>query len=150
MEWPIETGIADHRIELAPSRLWISINTTVGEAETLLQTKYHMYEHETTGQGHVACEGSYSIPRVLSEHHVDLVRPTLHFDISLRPPVEKNLRRREQPADQLSVLPHLNLALYSPQLQVAGEDMRSLQYQHNSNVLASTLSISASRGGSSG
>ncbi|KAH8812884.1 Pro-kumamolisin, activation domain-containing protein [Xylogone sp. PMI_703] len=83
-EWLLEAGIADNRIDVESSRLWISVNTTVGEAEQLLQTKYHAYNHDITGQGHVACEGAYSIPQVLSEYHIDLIVPTLHFNVPVR------------------------------------------------------------------
>ena len=87
-EWLLETGIADHRIEVGSSRLWISVNTTLEEAEQLLHTKYHAYEHDITGKAHVACERAYSIPQVLSEHHVDLIVPTLHFNVPVHAPAD--------------------------------------------------------------
>ncbi|KAI9626310.1 hypothetical protein KEM48_010562 [Puccinia striiformis f. sp. tritici PST-130] len=46
--------------------------------EKLLDTKYHVYLHEETGQTHIACE-DYKLPARLFEH-IDIVLPTVHFD----------------------------------------------------------------------
>ena len=53
---------------------------SVADAENLLHTEYHVYEHES-GHPHVACT-SYSVPQVVREH-VDFITPTLHFDVAL-------------------------------------------------------------------
>lgn len=76
---------------------WLEFNATADEAEALLRTKYHVYEHES-GQPHVACT-EYSIPSHLKEH-IDMVYPTVHFDIKTRPhtrhdPVRRELSKRE-------------------------------------------------------
>lgn len=47
MEWLINSGVEKNRLRLSPSRGWIDFNSTVGEAEELLQTEYHVYEHNS-------------------------------------------------------------------------------------------------------
>ena len=76
-------GIDSSRISLSQSKSWISLDTTAAEAEALLQTQYHIYEH-SSGQAHVASE-LYSVPAHLSEDHIDIIMPTVHFDVKLVP-----------------------------------------------------------------
>lgn len=78
---------------------WLSFDATVEEAENLLNTKYHYYEHEETGQPHVACE-EYSIPAALREK-VDFVTPTLHFDAKLKAR-DPSAKKRSGPAHDVS------------------------------------------------
>ena len=66
-----------NRVKISQGNTWITFNATAFEAENLLKTEYHLYEHET-GHKHVACE-EYYIPGHLTEH-VDFVTPTVHFD----------------------------------------------------------------------
>lgn len=80
-DWLHEAGIARERIRHAPGNAWIELNATVQEAEDLLKTKYHMFEHDT-GTKHVACE-EYSLPSHV-RHHVDFVLPSVHFDSKLK------------------------------------------------------------------
>lgn len=83
-EWLTSAGIPAERIEQSQSLNWLTFHASVDEAESLLKTKYHVYEHATTGQAHVACD-EYSIPQQL-QSHVDFVYPTLHFDAKLKSP----------------------------------------------------------------
>lgn len=66
------------RIKHSQSLGWLSFKASVAEAESLLKTKYHVYEH-TSGRRLIACE-HYRIPTAL-RHVVDIVTPTLHFDV---------------------------------------------------------------------
>ena len=50
--WLEESGMDKDRMRLSPSRGWIDINATAAEIEELLDTEYHVYTHETTGQEH--------------------------------------------------------------------------------------------------
>ena len=94
--WLAEAGIAPERVSLSQGLNWLSFDAPVEEAERLLQTKYHVYEHES-GQPHVACE-SYSVPETVSRH-VDFITPTVHFDAKLAPPQEGNKRlKRDTPS----------------------------------------------------
>jgi len=80
--WLTAAGISAQRIKQSQGLNWIDFDATVDEAENLLHTKYHVYEHEN-GQPHVACD-EYSIPSHLQEH-IDLVYPTVHFDAKVKP-----------------------------------------------------------------
>lgn len=62
MGWLRAAGIGQDRIRSSRSSGWLHFNVTVQEAETLLKTGYHLYEHEITGQGHIACN-KYFVPR---------------------------------------------------------------------------------------
>lgn len=60
--WLEAAGVEKGRIEKSRSRGWMHFNATVEEAERLLKTEYQLYEHEVTGQGHVACD-AYHVPQ---------------------------------------------------------------------------------------
>jgi tripeptidyl-peptidase-1 len=75
--WLSESGIELSRVKMSKSRNWLVFNATASEAESLLKTEYHLYNHNS-GHRHVACE-QYSIPSHLTEH-IDIVTPTVHFD----------------------------------------------------------------------
>ena len=62
---------------MSQSGSWMTFNATASEAESLLKTEYHLYNHDS-GHRHIACE-QYSIPEHLTEH-IDIVTPTVHFD----------------------------------------------------------------------
>ncbi|KAK4545784.1 hypothetical protein LTR36_002738 [Oleoguttula mirabilis] len=80
--WLASAGISEHRVKQSQSLNFLEFDATVDEAEDLLKTEYHVYEHES-GQPHVACD-EYSVPSHLKEH-IDLVYPTVHFDAKLKP-----------------------------------------------------------------
>ncbi|KAM5539764.1 hypothetical protein V8D89_006577 [Ganoderma adspersum] len=83
-EWLVEDGSIDTgRIVLSKSGNWVMANVTVAEAERLLGTQYFVYEHAEDGREHVACHGAYHLPETVSKH-VDLITPTLHFDVKVR------------------------------------------------------------------
>ncbi|KAI0717849.1 subtilisin-like protein [Cerioporus squamosus] len=82
--WLVEDGWIDaERIVLSKSGGWVMVNVTVEEAEHLLGTEYYVYEHAEDGRQHLACHGGYHLPEHVSKH-VDLVTPTLHFDVKIR------------------------------------------------------------------
>lgn len=60
--WLQAAGINADRFEKSRSMGWMHFNATVEEAETLLKTEYQLYEHQLTGQGHIACE-AYHVPQ---------------------------------------------------------------------------------------
>ncbi|KAJ6255895.1 Aorsin [Drechslerella dactyloides] len=75
------------------ARGWISFNTSVAKVKEILRTEYYLYEH-TSGQMHIGCE-SYSLPEEIHTH-VDLILPTLHWDIHAEEPSspkQRSLRR---------------------------------------------------------
>lgn len=81
--WLIEDGwIHPGRIALSKSGGWLSVNVTVQEAEQLLGTEYHVYQHGDDGREHVACKGGYLLPEHVSKH-VELITPTIEFDVKV-------------------------------------------------------------------
>ncbi|RXW21376.1 hypothetical protein EST38_g4477 [Candolleomyces aberdarensis] len=56
---------------------WLIVRVTVTEAEQLLDTKYHVYHHEPSGEMIVRTL-SYSLPHILHQH-VDMIAPTTYF-----------------------------------------------------------------------
>lgn len=79
--WLEEHGITEDRISISKSLSWVRFESTVGEAEKLLQTKYKVYEHSETKKPHITCD-EYSLPAHITEH-VDFVSPTIGFDAFL-------------------------------------------------------------------
>lgn len=75
--WLSSAGVNLDRVKMSKSRNWLTFDATASEAERLLQTEYHLYEHDN-GHKHIACH-DYSIPSHLTEH-IDIVTPTIHFD----------------------------------------------------------------------
>lgn len=80
--WLASAGISDQRIKHAQGLNWLDFDATVDEAESLLRTKFYMFEHTASGQPHVACE-EYSVPTHLQEH-IDIITPTVHFDAKIK------------------------------------------------------------------
>ncbi|MCJ1312828.1 hypothetical protein MMC25_006504 [Agyrium rufum] len=81
-EWLVKSGIDSERINLSAGKNWLNFDATVSEMESLLQTEYKFYKHEQ-GQNHLACD-EYSIPAHLQQH-IDMIMPTVHFDIPVKP-----------------------------------------------------------------
>ncbi|ESZ93201.1 Pro-kumamolisin [Sclerotinia borealis F-4128] len=93
--WLHESGIDPARVKMSQGNAWMIFNATAGEAESLLKTEYHLYQHER-GHQHVACH-EYSIPRHLSEH-IDFVTPTVHFDKRIGAPRKQLQDDKDLPA----------------------------------------------------
>lgn len=81
LDWLKEYGIDGNRVKQSQSLNWLHANVTVAEAETLLRTEYHSYEHSSSGSTHIGCE-HYSIPEAI-QHHIDFVTPTVHLAASI-------------------------------------------------------------------
>lgn len=62
----------------AAGRNWVQFDATVKEAERLLDTEYHLYEHVESGGYRIACD-AYRLPQTIREH-VDFVMPTIQLD----------------------------------------------------------------------
>ncbi|KAI0915328.1 hypothetical protein AcW1_003883 [Taiwanofungus camphoratus] len=82
--WLVENGIGTQRVKLSAGGSWLEANVTVAEAEQLLGTEYYVYQHgEDESKEHIACHQKYHLPQHVSKH-VELVTPTLHFDVKLK------------------------------------------------------------------
>lgn len=72
--WVTSTlGIDKERLILGADRGWLSFKPTVGDAETLFETEYWLYEHDTQGRRATGVD-HYSVPEDLAEH-IDFVFP---------------------------------------------------------------------------
>lgn len=96
LQWLTWEGIDASRINLSKTGGWVEANVSVTEAEALLKTQYSVYEHAATGAEHLACGSAYHLPEHVSSH-VELVTPTLHFDVKFkREPVDVLVKRSAQ------------------------------------------------------
>ncbi|EAQ88797.1 hypothetical protein CHGG_05416 [Chaetomium globosum CBS 148.51] len=103
-QWLVSEGIASDDISKTTGRNWIKITTTVGKAESLLDTSYGVYEN-AGGARLIACE-SYSVPAVI-QGHIDLVAPTIQFDEREAIVTTRGLKKREEAiARKFKKLPH--------------------------------------------
>lgn len=105
-EWLLSEGITSSRTRLSNSGGWMEANVSVAEAERLLKTQYHIYRHGPTDVQHVACAEGYHLPGHVAKH-VDLVLPTLHFDVNPRLEKSKLERRRSGNNSAHATLKHL-------------------------------------------
>lgn len=55
-DWVVSSGLPEDRVSLSGNKGWISLDVTVGKAERLFQTNYHVYEHKVTGERTTSCE----------------------------------------------------------------------------------------------
>ena len=78
---------------------WITFDASVEEAEVLLNTEYHLFQHSVTAEYHVGCD-QYSVPTGL-RNHIDLITPTIGFSTKAK---DKLLDRTSQ-RSRLSNLP---------------------------------------------
>lgn len=76
-EWLISSGIEASRIGHSVNKQWIQFDATAEEAEELLKTEYHTYEHTASGRTTQACE-EYYVPHHVKEH-VDYITPGLRL-----------------------------------------------------------------------
>ena len=101
LAWLVNGGIDIKRLRGSRMKAWIQVNTTIEEAERLLQTEYNLYIH-VSGEKHVgmfilqshscivltdflwlqACN-AYHLPKHVSPH-IEIVTPSIHFDTVLK------------------------------------------------------------------
>ena len=92
--WLASVGVSADRIRQSHGLSWLHFNASVGEAESLLRAKYHFWEHDGTGNTHVACD-DYSLPPGIRKH-VDFILPSVHFDSRIGPRSASRDGQREQ------------------------------------------------------
>ncbi|KAH9478356.1 Tripeptidyl-peptidase sed1 [Psilocybe cubensis] len=101
--WLLDAGFDANRLSVSHNNAWIEIQgATVSETEALLNTEYHVFEHD--GEEHVACH-EYSVPAGVAPH-IDLITPTVQANTKLVKPVTSrqpptSLRRRDIAPEQL-------------------------------------------------
>ncbi|KAJ3820946.1 peptidase S8/S53 domain-containing protein [Lentinula raphanica] len=97
-EWLSWHGIKEDAFTSNSDR-WITVNVPVSLAETLLNTKYHVYAH-TGSDEKVIRTLEYSLPRHLHDH-ISLVSPTTYFGTAKSMKVTSHLEP-DRPALSLS------------------------------------------------
>ncbi|KAI3322798.1 subtilisin-like protein [Xylariaceae sp. AK1471] len=90
VQWLLQMGVDSKRIAPSAGRNWIKVNSTVAEAEKLLDTTYSVYrDDERTSL--VACE-EYAVPASIRQH-IDFVSPTIQFDPRMGTTVRRIAKR---------------------------------------------------------
>ena len=105
-DWLVAEGIAPYRIRMSKAGTWVEADVTVAEAESLLKTEYHVYGRDASSATHIACDAAYHLPEHVSKH-VELVTPTLHFDVKLKRDNSPSVRR-SQASDTSQGQPEFN------------------------------------------
>ena len=90
--WIEAAGIQMDRISISTNKQWLQFDATVSEAEELLKTSYHVYEH-TSGKMTIGCD-EYSVPEHI-RHHIDYVTPGIKLYASdVENPASGNIAKR--------------------------------------------------------
>ncbi|CAK7264281.1 hypothetical protein SEPCBS119000_000908 [Sporothrix epigloea] len=92
VDWLTSAGIHIDRITQSANKQWIQFDATVSEAEELLMTEYHIYEHTVSGDNDLAAE-DYHVPHQVREH-IDYVTPGIRLRRDLGN--DRRLQRRQQ------------------------------------------------------
>ncbi|PPQ71894.1 hypothetical protein CVT24_006868 [Panaeolus cyanescens] len=75
--WLNHHGVDTESMHRSSAGDWITIHVSVEQAERMLNTKYNVYHHPTSGEEVVRTMG-YSLPSELHAH-IDVVAPTTYF-----------------------------------------------------------------------
>ncbi|EWC47506.1 hypothetical protein DRE_00474 [Drechslerella stenobrocha 248] len=73
LEWLQTFGVGLDRLSISRNKQWVQFDAKVYEAEVLLRTTYHIYEHNPTGRLNIACE-RYHVPKEVTAH-IDYITP---------------------------------------------------------------------------
>ena len=75
--WLSAAGLARSRQRVASDRGSVSINATVSEAESLLKTKYYVWENNDSQVSSISCD-EYYVPKSLQQH-ISFISPTVNL-----------------------------------------------------------------------
>ncbi|KAF9464795.1 tripeptidyl peptidase A [Collybia nuda] len=75
--WLETHGLDVTSLARSPAKDWITIKVPIGLAEKMLDTKYHVWKHISSG-AHLVRTTSYSLPDNIHQH-VDVIQPTTMF-----------------------------------------------------------------------
>jgi len=77
-EWLQHHGLDPHVASYrSPAGDWLTYRVTVAQAESMLKTKYNVYQHKDTGE-QVVRTLSYGLPKELHSH-IAVIAPTTYF-----------------------------------------------------------------------
>ncbi|CAK4031335.1 alkaline serine protease [Lecanosticta acicola] len=84
--WLEKAGVEAHRISQSANKQWMQMDLSTAEAEALLQTKYHFFEHAPSGKATIGCD-EYHVHEDVKDH-VDYITPgiKLYATRTTRPP----------------------------------------------------------------
>lgn len=102
---------------MSPGKGWLKFDASVEELENLLSTKYHVYEHATTQEGHIGCD-EYHLPAEMVPH-IDFVTPSVS---TIRTGNGRDLRKKKR-AEMKSLSP----AGLQPKVRPAGSQVSSAE-----------------------
>ena len=66
-DWLLSAGIEESDIVHSDNKGWLAVDLPAHQAESLMQTKYTLYDHAGKGVTSMGCE-EYSVPEHLSAH----------------------------------------------------------------------------------
>lgn len=75
-KWLVSSGIPRHTVSLSANKGWVQFDTKAEDAEDLLKTRFHFFEHDS-GDANIACD-EYSVPEHLSKH-IDYITPGVNL-----------------------------------------------------------------------
>lgn len=75
-QWLVDSGVSA-KVSVPKSKAWVQFETTARQLEDILKTKYHVFEHTTTGGEHIGAD-AYHLPHEISKV-VDFVTPGVAF-----------------------------------------------------------------------
>ena len=73
--WIESSGIDPQRISLSSNKQWLQFDASAEEAERLLKTQYHHYDHPNSGSTNIGCD-EYHVPMHVKTH-IDYITPGL-------------------------------------------------------------------------
>ncbi|KAF5358921.1 hypothetical protein D9758_004865 [Tetrapyrgos nigripes] len=76
-EWLATHSIGESDIRRSPARDWVTIKIPITLAEKMLDTTYHVWTHDASGDS-ILRTTSYSLPKHLHPH-IDVIQPTTMF-----------------------------------------------------------------------
>ncbi|KAG0651975.1 Sedolisin-A [Hyphodiscus hymeniophilus] len=100
-DWLNSSGIDTDRHQVSAGQGWLKFEATILELESLLYTKYHVYQHAETMEEHIGCE-DYHVPHAVHPH-IDFITPSVST-IKVRSGAAKRKRAN------VSSTPHIKAA----------------------------------------
>jgi tripeptidyl-peptidase I len=96
LNWLSDSGLSSERVTIFRGRGLLKLDVSVDEAEALLKTQYHLYEHEDTGDFTITCD-EYSLHHSVHDH-IDFVTPTVNFPSSTTAKRSSHVKLAPEPA----------------------------------------------------
>ncbi|KHO00564.1 Peptidase S8/S53, subtilisin/kexin/sedolisin [Metarhizium album ARSEF 1941] len=84
--WLTKSGVSADSMTSPKSKGWVDFQSTVGQLESILKTKYHMYDHIQARNAHMGAD-EYSLPSDISDL-VDFITPGVVMSQTTRPSPE--------------------------------------------------------------